>query len=233
MFNKCFKPCFAVVMLFTAMIGSIDAAPTYQLRFDQTDLSLLPGESTDVQIFLDETIDTGDSFILGSGSGLNGLITARFDIQQTGSGDSMISAAAPAMSMTGSVITGVGTPLVTFANAIGFDIADVPVVGFDNGPLTRSVFLGSVSLTAGSAGSTNLFQLADASAGDDFVIGDGLDGLISGDPNVFLDAGISFGSVSVTAVPEPSSAIAILIAVAGLVHYRRRTAAVGQPSTTT
>ncbi len=196
----------------------------YRLRFSPSGpLTMDAGTSTNVQIFLDETITGASTHVIGStvNGNLVGVMTGGIRINATGSGTSSITGG---NYNTGDFDVGsfaTGNPS-TIQNAI---FVNPPVVGTTVGS-TVSVLLGNLTILAnGSNGDSNVFSLRDLDSTpgvDDIVLDDGFGGL-----NSVLDlaANMTYDSltINITAVPEPSSMVLAGIAgSAGAFCYWRR-----------
>lgn len=211
----------AFLLTLTTFVGSYaQAAVFYNVRFDNLALNLNPGQMATLNVFFDETVTGGDPHRLDETGGMNGLVNANFSVIGSGGGGSLVTAATPNAGFDASTVT-IGDPTSSVQQAIVFN---GPVFG--NGDPVRSVQLGTVTFTAGTAGDINVFDLADFNTDPgafDFTIGDGFGGLISGAPDFSADSSITFGSttISVTAVPEPSS-IAVMTFIGGIAAYRIR-----------
>lgn len=205
------------------------AAVTYRLDFTQSSLALAPGQSATLGIlFIETAVGLPHAFDLASGP--SGLISASFRINTLGTGGSTITAA------TGNSLfdlDGGPNPVVGPSTTVEQDVdfASDPVFAtFESivpGGTSRSVQIGTATFTASNVlGDVNTFSLADFGIGDQFVLDDGV-------RTLELDELMSFGQVTVTAVPEPSS-IAVLAVIGGLGAYRvRRRAAKAKEMTET
>ena len=201
-----------------ALYSHASAAVTYRLDFTQSSLALAPGQSATLGILFTETaIGSPHAFDLTPGPA--GLISASFRIETLGAGGSTITGATGnnLFDLAGgpNVVVGATTTFeqdVDFASEFVFATTEAVVPG----GTSRSVQVGTATFTASNVlGDTNVFSLADFDiVGSQFVI-DGGPALLE------LDDLMSFGQVTVTAVPEPSS-IAVLAVMSGLGAYRMR-----------
>lgn len=220
--------CFAFLTVSLSLAATSQAAIVYSVSFDPTgsnlnlaaNLSL--GSSQSFGIYLHEIFDAGDTPRLDLAGGVNGLTTGNFRTSRSGSGGSAITG------LAGNTAFDLG-PTVVFSPSSGTVAQEIlinsPVFGTGAavGPGIRTAQLGSLTVTAsGVAGDVNLFTLGDFNPGvgvNDLVIDNGLGGL-----NFVIDtATLSFGSLSVSAVPEPSSIILVsLLSGLGVLRLRRK-----------
>lgn len=109
--------------------------------------------------------------------------------------------------------------LSSFGTVDQFDVEPIPgldPLGTVNSSIEATLRLGSFVLSGGAVGETISFQMEDFSAFDDITLDDG----------TVLDSVIQYGNMdfSVSAVPEPSSMVAlgVLASGIGLRHWRKR-----------
>lgn len=208
---------FALLLL----VSRANAGLVYQVSFDATGATLSSNANLTVggpagvfNIYLHEMSDGVGGFTprIDLPGGTNGLTTANFAINRTAGSTTDITGA------NGNVLFdfGVPSPNFTVSNAtVEQEALTSPVFASSSAADRRTVLLGSVQLSAQAIGVTT-FSLADFKIGNnDFVIDDLVGGL-----NFVADNSISFGTLTITAVPEPSSLF--LVSVVGVVAVLRR-----------
>ncbi len=211
----------AVFMLLT-LASQASAGVVYQVSFDSagsslsTTSSLTVGGSQVFNVYFHEKYDGSGSFTprIDLPGGTNGLATANFGVNRTSGTTTDITNATGNASFDFN-----GGPTVSFnasSATVGQEILlNPPVFATSAAADRRTVLLGSIQVTANSLGSTT-FSLADFLAGsDDFIIDDGLGGLLFA-----ADGGVTFGTLTITAVPEPSSLM--LVGVVGCIAALQR-----------
>ena len=209
----------AVFMLLT-LASQASAGVVYQVSFDSagsslgTNSNLTVGGSQVFSVYFHEKFDGSGSFTprIDLAGGVNGLTTANFGVNRTSGTTSDITDA------TGNALFDIAPPTVVF-NASSATVAQEaltsPVFATSSAADRRTVLLGSIQVTRNSSDQT-IFTLADFLAGsDDFIIDDLLGGLAFA-----ADGSIGFGTLTITAVPEPSSLM--LVGVVGCVAALRR-----------
>lgn len=199
-----------VVTCMLMLHASSQAALVY--TFDQSDYLVAPGDTVDVQVFLTQTDTT--SILTDEGLSSAG-VRVEFDLNQPIDRAEVLSLSNiisnPAFDENDPLFT--GSELVPGHSAGLFDgisFLGTPVVG-------NSVLLGTFTFTSGAIGGevTNL-RATDFSAFTETVsgvVGTPLDGMI----------GDGLATITVSAIPEPSS-VAMIGAAAVLVCLRRRRA---------
>jgi hypothetical protein len=199
----------------------------YSLSFDSsgtslgTSVSLTQGTSQTFNVFFHEVFTTPNVPLLDLAGGVNGLTTANFRVNRGGVGGSAISGVA------GNALFDANTPTFTptLATVEQEVIVNGPVFGTGSlvAPGVRSVQIGSITVTAsGGVGDLNTFLLADFNPGvgvNDVIIDNGVGGLAFSPDSV-----LNFGTLSVTvsAVPEPSSLVLVgLLGVCAVGYFLR------------
>lgn len=215
------------------LTGPVGAAVSYQYVTDQTTYSANPGASVTVQVFLLETLTSGSQSVI---NGDNGLFGAGVGLQQTGT-----------VPTNATIISSISTNQSTigvgggFGPGSGFDQTNVATngsnaalvesiaVGTANGPTTDAngkILLGTVTLTAGAAGTTTTFSVTSFAHSSNSLaqtLGEG--NTITNHSGFDLDKDSSSPSFSganditntftVTAVPEPGTLLLCGLAVCG------------------
>lgn len=213
----------AFLLLFIASQAS--AGVVYQVSFDSDgaasniNSNLTVGGSQLFNIYFHEKFDGSGSFTprIDLAGGVNGLTTANFGVNRTSGTTTDISNASGNAAFDFG-----GAPTVNFsasAATVEQEVSVSPVFATSSAADRRTVLLGSIQVTANSLGSTT-FSLADFLAGnDDFIIDDGIGGLLFVADDPLLNV-LTFGTLTITAVPEPSSLM--LVGVVGCVAALRR-----------
>ncbi len=176
-------------------------------EFDAMDHSIMldPGTTLDAKIIFRETV-SGDSTAIIGGAGLGGV---GFRMTAEGS-DGRFSVLERPNFQISSIVNSDDT--IAGASPFG-GVTAVNSIG--NGVFEAEV--GTVQLTAPTGGET-LFSFVDPQPTADNFAG-------LGPGTTINDSAIRFGSLSVSAVPEPGSVLALsMFAVGGLVYRRRRMA---------
>jgi hypothetical protein len=219
---KTFASCLATVVAACGVAPSAShAAISYQYMTDVTALSLLPGQTGSVNLYLVETVTDGTTSRLATEDGLSSAYV----------GVTYTPPATPLASPTTifSVAANVGDfndiagpdQFVAGDHASGFireyvDIAQpTGPAGVLLSPGVRQVFLGSVVVLGGSSGGTTTFTVADDPITNDTVTIDGY--------ATPIDAGsITPASFDVTVlVPEPASVVTGGVMVLYAITLRR------------
>jgi hypothetical protein len=240
----------SLVVLGGLFAGRARASISYQYVTDATNYNAVAGTNVTANVYLEETVTGSDtSFIAAQ----NGLFNAGFGTQRTGTvptGASTISNITP---NTQTEPAGFQGPTSQFVNATkawqleGTSLGDttagpsgttaggsVTTVG---GTTTTKVFLGTITLTAGSLGTTTTFTIQskrtlqnDPGDGNTLTFKNGQDLDQNGTFGAFTWTGADSispnNTFTVTAVPEPSSLLLCGLAVCGGAYgaYRRRKA---------
>ncbi len=219
----------AIFVIGVTFATSASAGFIYDLKFSFNSITLNQGDTISVDVLFEETATGLDTPLLGSQSTNSleiGVMSSSFSAERTLAGDSSITSFSP-----NSGFDSVSTVSSGDTTSIGLAVVNSldPVFAGGSGK-TRTVTLGTLNFVAGTAGSTNIFNLADFGTSDDFVIDDGIGGL-GGVSGLVLDSQVNFGSftlnVNPTAVPEPSSFLLLAVGVGGYAYRRRRTARKG------
>lgn len=196
----------------TAMCGIV-----YNLRFDQTSVTLSPGATSTFNILFEESVNDGSAHRLDLIGGTNGLIDGSFEVLVTGTG------LTTATGGTGNAGFDNQDPIVpgnttTFTQSIALNN---PVFGTDATGGTYRIQLGTITVTAGNAGDANTLTLAGHPV-NLLTIDDGFGGLAFTIDNAL----INFGSVNVnvTAVPEPATGFLGMLTISGIGWWRKKRA---------
>lgn len=209
----------AVLMLLT-LASQASAGVVYQVSFDSagsslsTNSNLTVGGSQVFSVYFHEKFDGSGSFTprIDLPGGVNGLTTANFGVNRTSGTSTDITDA------NGNASFDIAPPTVVFnasAATVAQEALTGPVFATSSAADRRTVLLGSIQVTANAFGNTT-FSLADFLAGsDDFIIDDGIGSLLFA-----ADGSITFGTLTITAVPEPSSLM--LVGVVGCIAALRR-----------
>jgi hypothetical protein len=229
-----------------AMAAVATAAPAngsviYQYVADQTDVPAAQGATVSVRLFLREILSGGSTSVIGADGGLYSM-GVRVDRSTTGL------PASPSIltSLTGSSDFPVSSPTVTAASAnIAENIGNNPAgitrgnTGGGASPNTPAdmVYLGTLSITAGSGAGKTTFSVAARSATGTNTLtnGNGYDLDLTGNsgPNAGSPAFTGAASnatpatfsVTVAGVPEPTGLGLLGLGATGLLARRRRASA--------
>lgn len=200
----------AVIIFVVALCSSTRA--DYIYNFEQTNYEVLPNSTVDVRVFLTQIspglIDLTTDGIVSAGVRVYYNDNAPSERAQVLSLADII----PSHLLEEPLLGPIGDlqPGVSAAFAAGVEDIFVPVTG-------ESIFLGTFRFTSGSVvGEVTNLRAADFGSmgqtiGGDFDLSD-------------IDSLIAEGNatITVTAVPEPSSLILVSTAIAGLLAHRRR-----------
>jgi hypothetical protein len=246
------------------LASPVHAAITYQYVTDQTTYTATgAGATVNVQLFLQETLTNGDTSLINptAGTANSGLFGAGVAVQQTGTvptNASTISTIATNQTAIG-VGGGFGTNSATFdqtnvtpatppnSGTSAALIESIPV-GTAQGPTTDStgrILLGTLTLTAGAAGTTTTFSITSftnsanplaVQFGEGNTVTNGVNGFDldstnnafnGGPPPTYTGANDIINTFTVTVAPEPSSMLLCGLAVGcggAYGAYRRRKA---------
>jgi hypothetical protein len=227
--------------------GSAQAGISYQYVTDATNYNAVAGTNVTANVYLQETVTGSDTSFIATE---NGLFSAGFGTKQTGS---VPTGATTIMKITPNTQTepnGFGGFLFQDVSSTkGYQLEVTSISDTVGGPsgttaggsvttgggtTTTRVFLGTITLTAGSLGTTTTFTIESAK---NYVNADGntltftngfdLDKDSTGSPTwTGADSIMPANTFTVTAVPEPSSLLLCSLAVCGgaFAAYRRRKA---------
>lgn len=214
----------AFLLLFIASQAS--AGVVYQVSFDSNGASTtttanltVGGAPVNFNIYFHEKFDGSGAFTprIDLAGGVNGLTTANFGVNRTSGTTTDISNASGNAAFDFG-----GAPTVNFSTSaatVEQEVSVSPVFATSSAADRRTVLLGSIQVTANSLGSTT-FSLADFLAdSDDIIIDNGIGGLLFVADDPLLNV-LTFGTLTITAVPEPSSLM--LVGVVGCVAALRR-----------
>lgn len=188
------------VLVSLAIGSTVQAAATLSFFATSPTTTTLGGPAITVDLVLTETGTTNISQF--------GLAGASFRINRSGSG----SLAAPVGNANFDIVqVGGADPSVT--------LNQTSILGI--GQTTSQVVIGSLLINASSAGNGTLSVSAFGNPDDISVYTDNLGTLLNLSPGIF--AGVPDFNYSITAIPEPSSAILVLAALGlGALQMRRR-----------
>lgn len=214
---------FAIVLLTT--LSSAQAELTYDLllrtnRGDGMDsaIATTAGEALNAEVVLRETATGSDSTLIGTAN-LNAFNLSLQSIGSDGLFESLT------LNGDGGFDAGSSPSTLTFA-AFGPGFGQPGRTSIDRGNGIFEASLGTVTLRAPTVGETR-FVLSDGSAVDgDFTtfqtVGFGLESAAANSGGGFFGRALTLSS-QVTAIPEPSSALALSLACTfGLLRSRRR-----------
>ena len=208
--RRSFASLLLMSVVVVAMSRATEAALIYGLEF-QGPTNIVTGSAFSLDVFLRETAtELGDATVIGDP--LQGVIQGNFAINRTGAGGFAITG------VTGNLLFDVqGTALFSMSSAslVQGALMSTPTAS-QLSPNVYRLLLGTLSLTAPLVlGESNTFTFVDPSSSDDLFLGDGS----------VIDSAASYGSFTVTAVPESSSMIlfgGLGAAYAGIAKFRRR-----------
>jgi hypothetical protein len=241
----------AAFAAFSASAAKADVS--YGYVTDQSSYSAAAGASVTVYIFLQETIKSGGNSVINNDGGLYG---AGFYVNQTTTnGSSVLQAGKLAFNTNSGTSTTGGAPAGFYSNGTyvytpnsatqqgGFEninnntqgpiTSNISAVGSTNlaNTITSAIYLGSIQITAGAAGTTTNFTLQkygnfSGSDGNTITFNSLYDLDVPGSNGVDAWGNVSSMnfSVNVAAVPEPSSMLLCGFAICGMGYtaYRRR-----------
>lgn len=194
----------ACLCVFFAFQGAIaNAAFVFNLEFvGQT--TVTPGSTATISVLFRETATAGETLRLNDATW--GLTAANFVVNRVSStGNNNITSAIKDQRFDGATVA-------TFTPSS----ASFPLIAQNNTPVgipgltTSTLLLGTFNVTGGALGSVATFSIGGLTA-NDFILGDGA-------PNGPLAVGASLAplpSITVSAVPEPSSILLLGVASIG------------------
>ena len=204
---------FVSLIAVLCLAGSARSDVIYNIRFDQTSLTMNTGASVTLNVYFEETVTSGSPHRLDLSA--IGLIDGSFQAAISGTGTSTSTAATgnAGFDFLPAIAAGATTTVLQST------VLNNPVLATDIGGGTFRVQLGTITVTAGNAGDANVLTLASHPV-NSITIDDGLGGATflvnNGNP--------IFGSVNinVSAVPEPSLGLVGLLAAGGAAWRRRK-----------
>lgn len=208
--------------LLTALAGaSARADYFYNYEVDQATITVLPGDTAVVNVYLIETVTGGDALRLSDAT--QGLVSA--GVRLTFGATAPVRVVAPGditpnaafnSPFTSVDLPGDGTAGIYELLDFGFD----PILATVTSPTTSRLFLGSFVFTGLAEGADFDVIVGDFSA--DFVETATSQGIGIDDPTTNI-LSTSFRVISITSVPEPGSlALFLLGSGATVIAYRKR-----------
>lgn len=196
---------FAVAACFLFVpVRSASAGYVYNLEFSGP-TQVIGGQTINIDVFLVESF-TGATTTLDTilGDPTQGATGGTFRVTRSGAGGNAITSALGSVDFDNG---GGGATINTSASSATveqIDLLAVPTTptGTQSGSTFR-LFLGQISVVGSNImGAQNTFTFQDFGAGDDLALFDAND--VLGTAGV-LDGIVNYGSITITAVPEPSS----------------------------
>jgi len=217
----------AVAVGLLAFAGQVKAAVSYSYVTDQTNYTASAGTPVTVKLYLLETLTGGSASVINADGGLLG-----FGVQANRTtGNALISSYAgndvdfPTFPNPKPTVPAGGVTNYKFSQAISASAATGVNTGTGANPLPNSVYLGNLTVTAGSQTST--FQvLPYDNAGGNSLTNTSFYDLDFNRANAPIFTGASSNPTTFTvSVPEPTFAgIAMVVGAAGSMIRRRRQA---------
>jgi len=212
-----------------ALAGQANAAVSYSYTTDQSTYNADAGQAVSVKLYLLETLSGGDSSVIvahqgvaGAGiqvarsaGGLPGDPSKITGVARNTTDFPTVDAVPPAVSDTN----------VKWFEGVGASDATGKMPGATTNPLPNALFLGTVTVTAGTLGTTTFNLLPFDAGGGNTLTNDGLDLDFNSANPAYSGASSNPTSFSVTVVPEPAMAgILAMVGAAGTLIRRRRQA---------
>jgi len=184
--------------------------------FDQPVYQVAPGGTVDVSVYLQETVEAGDTPIFDSsqGDGLGSIGLSLFWNDAPPSDPAKVLNDSDERENPAFDFVDTAAALADHAELNELILFNDPVYGIENPTDTFRVLAGTFTFTAGSvAGENTLIRATDLDPGQD----DTLDSF----GNVVLDSLISEATATVNVVPEPGSFVMLLGALGMALFYAR------------
>jgi len=184
--------------------------------FDQPVYQVAPGGTVDVSVYLQETVEAGDTPIFDSsqGDGLGSIGLSLFWNDAPPSDPAKVLNDSDVSENPAFDFVDTAAALADHAELNELILFNDPVYGIENPTDTFRVLAGTFTFTAGSvAGENTLIRATDLDPGQD----DTLDSF----GNVVLDSLISEATATVNVVPEPGSFVMLLGALGMALFYAR------------
>jgi hypothetical protein len=208
--------CVFAIIVFCSSIANAAIIAQFELEGQTT---VQPGGSTAISVYFRETTTAGTPSILSNPNG--GLVNANFSISRSlSTGNNRIT------STTANPVFNDALPLTIAADGSS---ADFPLytltnspTGVASGPNSFRILLGTFNVTGGPAGSTATFSTVQPGEFD-FLLGDG----VNDTGPLYVGLQLAPTSISVTAVPEPTSVLLLLPFAVGaaVVCWRKKLSA--------
>lgn len=194
----------AAVCLMGSQMSSVNAGYVYNLEFSGPQY-ITGGQTVTIDVFLTESFTapntTADTIL---GDPFQGATAGTFRVTRSGTGGHAITGAAGSVDFDNG---GGAATINTSATSATVEQFDILVATTPTGVLSGStyrLFLGQISVVGQNVGGAqNTFTFSDFSpVGDDLSLFDAANTLGT---NGVLDGLVNYGSITITAVPEPSS----------------------------
>ena len=213
---------FSFALVAAAFVFAVDScnAQSYEFVFEQSDYTVTEGSTVDMTFLLRETVTGGETARLAVG-GNDGLFTFGVNADFSSATGGAASTVASASDVAINAIfddTAINSVALVGSSVDIFGATSNGSTGLEVAPASPDVYeieLATITVTAGDVGSVTTYTLADHT---------NTAGIFSVFTDTFIaDTIATYGSadVTVTAVPEPTSAL-LLVGVAGMGLIRRR-----------